>query len=263
MSSNRVPSTVSAPEADAHHRMVAIAPATPKAPPHPGTGILAEIAAGLVAEATCAAAGALSRPDRAPGRGPGRRCAVAVRTDDQLQLVNESGCRRPCATAHGGRALRPLRRGRRRAGTGLGRPTLAPAPHARATSGRASPPLLAVPLQHRGRLLGVYNLFFASGDEPAPTCWPSCKSVGELLGLALNNARLEAREPARHADPANARCMAAEVHDSLAQSLAFVEDAHAAAATTRCGPRRRACAAILRRRAQRRQRRRTPACAAS
>ena len=34
--------------------------------------------------------------------------------------------------------------------------------------GRRRRRMLAVPLQHRGRVLGVYNLFFTGGDEPAP-----------------------------------------------------------------------------------------------
>jgi len=82
--------------------------------------------------------------------------------------------------------------------------------------------LLAVPLQHRGRILGVYNLFFAGKQEPAPEILAILKSIGELLGLALNNARLE-REHLRVTVMNERQMMAAEVHDSLAQSLAFVK----------------------------------------
>lgn len=82
--------------------------------------------------------------------------------------------------------------------------------------------LLAVPLQHRGRVLGVYNLFFGGSDEPGAAVQAILRSVGELLGLALNNARLEREN--LHARLASERqMMAAEVHDSLAQSLAFVK----------------------------------------
>lgn len=82
--------------------------------------------------------------------------------------------------------------------------------------------LLAVPLQHRGRVLGVYNLFFSGTEEPGQAVQQLLRSVGELLGLALNNARLE-RENLRARLASERQMMAAEVHDSLAQSLAFVK----------------------------------------
>ena len=82
--------------------------------------------------------------------------------------------------------------------------------------------MLAIPLQHRGRVHGIYNLFFAHGDEPAPEVLAVLKSAGELLGLALNNARLE-RAHLRLALMNERRAMAAEVHDSVAQTLAFIK----------------------------------------
>ncbi len=82
--------------------------------------------------------------------------------------------------------------------------------------------LLAVPLQHRGRTLGVYNLFFAHADVPGPEILAILRSVGELLGLALDNARLE-RENLRATLLHERQMMAAEVHDSLAQSIAYVK----------------------------------------
>jgi len=81
--------------------------------------------------------------------------------------------------------------------------------------------MVAVPLRHRGRVLGVYSLFFSQGGDPAPEVLAVLKSVGELLGLALNNARLEQahlRATVMH----ERQMMAAEVHDSIAQTLAFV-----------------------------------------
>lgn len=89
-------------------------------------------------------------------------------------------------------------------------------------AGAAAQRMLAVPLQHRGRVLGVYNLFFTGGAEPAPDVQALLKSVGELLGLALDNARLEA-ENLKVTVAHERQRMAAEVHDSLAQSLAFVK----------------------------------------
>lgn len=81
---------------------------------------------------------------------------------------------------------------------------------------------LAVPLRHRGRVLGLYSLFFDGevriGDEVASLL----KAVGELLGLALHHAMLE-QDKLRERVLAERQSMAAEVHDAVAQTLAFVK----------------------------------------
>jgi two-component system nitrate/nitrite sensor histidine kinase NarX len=82
--------------------------------------------------------------------------------------------------------------------------------------------LMAVPLTHRGRVLGLYNLFFDSRPALDAELTALFKSVGELLGLALHNALLE-RETLRTAVLTERQAMAAEVHDSIAQTLAFVK----------------------------------------
>lgn len=82
--------------------------------------------------------------------------------------------------------------------------------------------LLAVPLQRRGRVLGVYNLFFADEAEPSPQVMALLRSIGELLGLALDNARLEAQS-VRASVMQERQLMAAEIHDSIAQTLTFVK----------------------------------------
>jgi two-component system nitrate/nitrite sensor histidine kinase NarX len=82
--------------------------------------------------------------------------------------------------------------------------------------------VLAVPLTHRGRVLGLFNLFFAVEPTPDPTRLALFKAVGELLGLALNNARLEG-DNLQAALVSQRQAMAAEVHDSVAQTLAFVK----------------------------------------
>jgi len=82
--------------------------------------------------------------------------------------------------------------------------------------------MVAVPLRHRGQVLGVYNLFYEQGHGPGPEVLAVLKAVGELLGLALNNARLETEKLQARLAQERQR-MAAEVHDSLAQSLAFVK----------------------------------------
>jgi two-component system, NarL family, nitrate/nitrite sensor histidine kinase NarX len=81
--------------------------------------------------------------------------------------------------------------------------------------------VLAVPLHHRGRLLGIYNLFFDGRQAPAPEVLALLKTVGDLLGLALDNVRLE-RENLQAMVVHERQAMAADVHDSLGQQLAFV-----------------------------------------
>lgn len=82
--------------------------------------------------------------------------------------------------------------------------------------------MLTVPLQHRGRVLGVYNLFYAAAEEPTAEIRGVLKTIGELIGLAMNNAALEAET--LHARLMHERqAMAAEVHDSIAQTLTFVK----------------------------------------
>ncbi len=81
--------------------------------------------------------------------------------------------------------------------------------------------LLAVPLRHREQVLGVYNLFFDSDGEPGPDITAVLRSVGELLGLALHNARLE-REHLRAAVLHERQMLANEVHDAVAQTLYFM-----------------------------------------
>jgi two-component system nitrate/nitrite sensor histidine kinase NarX len=82
--------------------------------------------------------------------------------------------------------------------------------------------VLAVPLHHKGQTLGVYNLFYEGGREPGPDVLALLKSVGDLLGLALENARLQ-RENLQATVASERQMMAAEVHDSIAQSLAYVK----------------------------------------
>lgn len=82
--------------------------------------------------------------------------------------------------------------------------------------------MLAVPLTHRGRTLGVCNLFYGDGHEPPPDSLALLSSVGALLGLALAHARLE-RENLNAMVLQERQAIAADVHDSIGQSLAFVK----------------------------------------
>ncbi|WP_158219945.1 ATP-binding protein [Ideonella sp. A 288] len=81
--------------------------------------------------------------------------------------------------------------------------------------------MLAVPLDHRGQVLGVYNLFFDAATGPSAEVRAVLRSIGTLLGLALHNARLEA-ENLRATVLQERQRMAAEVHDAVAQDLAFL-----------------------------------------
>jgi len=82
--------------------------------------------------------------------------------------------------------------------------------------------LLAVPLTHRGRVLGLYNLFFDTRSAFDAEAAALLQSIGALLGLALHNALLE-RDNLRATVLRERQAMAAEVHDSIAQTLAFVK----------------------------------------
>jgi len=82
--------------------------------------------------------------------------------------------------------------------------------------------VLAVPLRHRGEVLGVYNLFFDTTTRVDTDISAVLRSIGELLGLALHNARLE-RESLRVAVMNERQMMANEVHDAVAQTLAYMK----------------------------------------
>lgn len=81
--------------------------------------------------------------------------------------------------------------------------------------------MLAVPLRHRGQLLGLYNLFFESDAALGADLLSVLRSIGELLGLALHNARLE-REHLCATVMSERKFLASEVHDSIAQNLVYV-----------------------------------------
>jgi two-component system, NarL family, nitrate/nitrite sensor histidine kinase NarX len=81
--------------------------------------------------------------------------------------------------------------------------------------------MLAVPLRHRERLLGLYNLYFETDAELGPDVLSMLRSIGELLGLALHNAWLE-RENLRATVMNERKFLASEVHDTIAQTLVYV-----------------------------------------
>lgn len=82
--------------------------------------------------------------------------------------------------------------------------------------------MVVVPLQHGGQLLGTYNLFLPERFDLPEEVAILFRSIGEHLGMALENARLK-RENLRIALMNERQMMAAEVHDSLAQTCAYMK----------------------------------------
>lgn len=82
--------------------------------------------------------------------------------------------------------------------------------------------MIVVPLAHQGRMLGVYNLFLRAPRAIPAEAALLYRSIGEHLGMALENARL-ARENLRMTVMNERQMMASEVHDSLAQTMAYMK----------------------------------------
>ena len=82
--------------------------------------------------------------------------------------------------------------------------------------------MVVVPLEHSGRLLGAYNLYMTE-ERPIPQdiSLLFC-TISEQLGMALENARLM-RENLRMTFMNERQMMANEVHDSLAQTMAYMK----------------------------------------
>ncbi len=82
--------------------------------------------------------------------------------------------------------------------------------------------MLAISLTHGAEILGVYNLFFERQTELPPSSESILRLIGQLLGQALHNARIE-RERLRVTVLRERQEMVNEVHDALAQTLAYVK----------------------------------------
>lgn len=82
--------------------------------------------------------------------------------------------------------------------------------------------VLAVPLEFKGKALGVYTLFLDTDREIPADISQLLHLTGALLGLALENARLT-RENLRASLMNERQMMANEIHDSLAQTLHFIK----------------------------------------
>jgi two-component system nitrate/nitrite sensor histidine kinase NarX len=81
---------------------------------------------------------------------------------------------------------------------------------------------VVVPLTHLGQVLGAYTLFFAEKRDTPEELGLLFRSISEHLGMALENARL-LRENMRMTLVRERQLMANEVHDSLAQTMAYMK----------------------------------------
>ena len=88
--------------------------------------------------------------------------------------------------------------------------------------GDACQRVIAIPLRNKGRIMGVYNLFLAENKPVAEDVALLFDSISEHLGMALENARLT-RENIRITLMNERQMLANEIHDSLAQTLAYMK----------------------------------------
>lgn len=80
--------------------------------------------------------------------------------------------------------------------------------------------VLAISLPYGHQVLGIYNLFFDTHAPVNATMETLLRLIGQLLGQALHNARIE-RERLRMTVTKERQEMVNEVHDALAQTLAY------------------------------------------
>lgn len=88
-------------------------------------------------------------------------------------------------------------------------------------TGPGTGPMLAVPLHCRGATIGVFNLFFGDAARLPSDVMGLLGPVSAMLDLVLDNALLE-QERLQTSLSAERQMLASEIHDSLAQGLAFM-----------------------------------------
>lgn len=87
-------------------------------------------------------------------------------------------------------------------------------------SGAGCKYVVASPLEYRGKLIGVFTLFFAAAENVPTDVAHSLRPYSELIGIALENARKNV-ENQRMQLMAERQAMANEIHDSLAHTLYY------------------------------------------
>lgn len=88
--------------------------------------------------------------------------------------------------------------------------------------GQSCKRVIAVPMQHKGKVLGIYNLFMEADRAIPEEVSLLFRSISEHLGMALENARLT-RENLRVTLMNERQMLANEMHDSLAQTMAYMK----------------------------------------
>jgi two-component system, NarL family, nitrate/nitrite sensor histidine kinase NarX len=79
----------------------------------------------------------------------------------------------------------------------------------------------AIPVNHKQRTIGLFNLFFKQPTQLSEGDLNVLQSLGQHLGMAIENVRLRSRER-EMAVSEERNLIARELHDSIAQSLAFL-----------------------------------------
>ncbi len=82
--------------------------------------------------------------------------------------------------------------------------------------------VVAVPLKYRSDQLGVFTIFFTDAQDVPDDVRRIFLSFAELIGIALENTR-QNRENRRISQMTERQMMANEIHDSLAQTLAYTK----------------------------------------
>lgn len=81
--------------------------------------------------------------------------------------------------------------------------------------------MAAIPIRSKNQVLGVLNLFFRESRILTPDEMQLLEAIGQHLGVAIENLRLVVREK-EMAVSEERNLLAQELHDSIAQSLAFL-----------------------------------------
>ncbi len=81
--------------------------------------------------------------------------------------------------------------------------------------------LVAIPISSKNQLLGIFNLFFYTDSPLGANEVRLLETIGQHLGIAIENQRLVEREK-EMAVSEERNLLAEELHDSIAQSLAFL-----------------------------------------
>lgn len=81
--------------------------------------------------------------------------------------------------------------------------------------------VVAIPVRTKNRILGIFNLFFTTARTLKENEIRLLEAVGRHLGVAIENLQLAEREK-EMAVSEERNLLAQELHDSIAQSLAFL-----------------------------------------